>query len=105
MTAINNPFDILAEQLQRLEVLILELKSSSQYNAKIADQIGGIELAEKVTGLARSTIYAMVSKREIPFFKRPGTKRLYFSSDALLQWIREGKKQTKNEVINDYMNK
>jgi predicted DNA-binding transcriptional regulator AlpA len=104
MTALSNPFEILSEQIRRLEQRVIdEIKSANSLeNKTFEDQIGGIGLAQKITGLARSSIYAKVSKREIPFFKRQGTKRLYFSSASLYQWIKEGKKQTKDEIVNGY---
>ena len=55
--------------------------------SKTSDR-GGIELAERVTGLARQTIYGLVSRRAIPHDKRG--KKLYFSEKALEQWISEG---------------
>jgi predicted DNA-binding transcriptional regulator AlpA len=97
-----NPFDFIYKELVSIKNAINELKESNPCIKKTdEDQIGGIALAERITGLARSSIYAKVSNREIPFFKRSGTKRLYFSSANLLQWIKEGKKQTKDEIINE----
>ncbi len=46
-----------------------------------------IEEAMKVTGYARQSIYSMVSKHQIPFIKRDGSKHLLFSRKALLAWI------------------
>jgi len=61
------------------------------------DEIGMINLAMRITGLARQTIYAKVSKREMPHMKQG--KFLYFSKNELLQWIRDGRKPTKQETI------
>ena len=46
------------------------------------DEIGGIELAIELTGLAKPTIYGLVSERKIPHSKRG--KKLYFSRKELL---------------------
>lgn len=56
------------------------------------DQIGGIDLACEVTGLARPTIYGLVSQSKIPHMKRG--KLLYFSRQELTDWIRTGKRKT-----------
>mgnify|MGYP003831105809 CR=1 FL=1 len=47
--------------------------------------------------LAKPTIYGFVSKRTLPFIKRG--KRLYFSRLNIIQWLEEGKKKTKNEIL------
>ena len=60
------------------------------------DEIGGIELAEKITGLKKQTIYGLVSERKIPHSKRG--KRLYFSRKDLLDWIKKGKRKTGIEI-------
>jgi predicted DNA-binding transcriptional regulator AlpA len=67
-----------------------------------ADEIDGIELAEKVTGLKIPTIYALVSKREIPHFKRG--KRLYFSKRELINWLQSGKRKTQSEIAAEAAN-
>ena len=50
------------------------------------DEIGGIELAIELTGLAKPTIYGLVSERKIPHSKRG--KKLYFSRRELLVWLK-----------------
>lgn len=60
------------------------------------DRIGGIELAAELTGLAKPTIYGLVSARQIPHSKRG--KRLYFSRRELLEWLQAGKRKTQAEV-------
>ena len=49
--------------------------------------------------LTKPTLYSKVSKGEIPFMK--GSKRLYFSREELLNYIKEGKRMTHNEVKNN----
>jgi predicted DNA-binding transcriptional regulator AlpA len=73
-----------------------ELKTYFANHPPFADQNatkidrGGIEVAERVTGLARQTIYGLVSRRAIPHDKRG--KKLYFSEKELEQWIAAGKR-------------
>ena len=60
------------------------------------DEIGGIELAIEVTGLAKPTVYGLVSERKIPHSKRG--KKLYFSRRELLEWLTTGKRKTLDEI-------
>ncbi len=56
----------------------------------------GIDKASQVTMLAKSTIYALARKREIPCYKNG--KKLYFFEDELLDYITQGKRKTIEEI-------
>ena len=60
------------------------------------DQIGGIGLACEITGLARATVYGLVSQCKIPHMKRG--KLLYFSRKELTDWIKGGRRKTVNDA-------
>jgi hypothetical protein len=62
------------------------------------DEIGGIELAENITKLAKSTIYSKVSSETIPFMKTPESKKLYFSKRDLEEWIKSSKRFTESDT-------
>ena len=66
------------------------------------DEIGGIDLAIKITGKAKPTIYSMCAGRLIPHSKRG--KQLYFSRSELTKWLRDGKRKTKSEIALDAEN-
>lgn len=74
----------------------LEAFFSQRQEIKAEDEIGGIELAETITGLKRPTIYGLVSERKIPHSKQG--KRLYFSRQELLEWLKQGKRKTQAEI-------
>ncbi len=61
-----------------------------------ADEIGGIDLAIKITGKAKPTIYSLVHSRKIPHSKQG--KQLYFSRKELLDWLKAGKRKTQSEL-------
>ncbi len=61
-----------------------------------SDELGGIDFAIKLTGLAKSTIYCLCSSRQIPHSKRG--KRLYFSRNDLTEWLKAGKRKTQSEI-------
>ncbi|MFY0674508.1 MAG: helix-turn-helix domain-containing protein [Bacteroidia bacterium] len=51
-------------------------------------RIGGVALAQEITGYTPSSIYSMVSRGKIPHFKRDG--RLLFNEEKLRKWLTEG---------------
>jgi excisionase family DNA binding protein len=94
-----NPFEIINRRLSNIEALLLDIKhnrSEPLTRANSAPDIGDVKLAEEVTGLAKQTIYQMVSARRIPHRKQG--RRLYFSRTELLAWIASGKRLTNEEV-------
>ncbi|MDJ1469071.1 helix-turn-helix domain-containing protein [Cytophagaceae bacterium DM2B3-1] len=91
-----NPFEELQLRLIRLEALIVELQSVTIPVAPADKQLGGIELAMQITGLAQSTIYNLVCAGSIPHMKRG--RKLYFSKPELEAWILAGKQKTLQEL-------
>ncbi|MDA1122429.1 MAG: helix-turn-helix domain-containing protein [Bacteroidetes bacterium] len=55
-----------------------------------------VQEAGKFLSLAIPTIYSKVSKGELPFMKR--SKRLYFSRNELMEYIKEGRNKTNAEI-------
>jgi excisionase family DNA binding protein len=95
MTQIFNPFEALELRLSNIETILEDIKKNTNDNSNLPDNsedIGAITLAEKITGLAKPTLYALVSQGKIPFMKKG--KKLYFSRGELLTWIRSGKNKT-----------
>jgi excisionase family DNA binding protein len=52
--------------------------------------IVGLKEACELTGYSKHTIYQKTSRHEIPFIKRPGGRKIFFSRKALLHWIQFG---------------
>jgi hypothetical protein len=50
--------------------------------------IGGLDLAVKITGLSKQSIYRFTSEGRIPHIKKNG--KLYFKTSDLIQWIESG---------------
>lgn len=55
--------------------------------------------AATFTNLAKQTLYALVSQRRVPHFKRG--KRLLFRLSDLEQWLLESKRKTIQEIKAD----
>lgn len=92
--------DIRSAIREELEEFFAENKISTAQTD--TDEIGGIELAVEVTGLAKPTIYTKVSNRTIPHSKRG--KKLYFSRRELNEWIANGKRKTQTEIAEEAEN-
>jgi predicted DNA-binding transcriptional regulator AlpA len=86
----HNPFDILEARLRQMETLLQELVQQHRAQNAPAPEIGGLELAQQITGLSKARIYALVSTRDIPHAKR-GNK-LYFNRTELLLWVAAGQR-------------
>ena len=95
-----NPFLEITARLDALAVDVRALKSRTM-NDKPADEIGGLDLAVEITGLARRTIYKLTHRREIPHRRVGG--RLYFRRSELEQWIDAGRRRTVAEVAGERM--
>lgn len=61
------------------------------------DEIGGYEIAEKVTGYARQTLYQLKSEGKIPYIGLPNGG-VRFSKNAILDWLLSYKKLSDDEV-------
>lgn len=95
-----NPFLEITARLDALAVDVRALKSRTM-NDKPTDEIGGLDLAVKITGLARRTIYKLTHRREIPHRRVGG--RLYFRRSELEAWIDAGRRRTVAEVAVERM--
>lgn len=99
----NNPFEQVLSEIADVKHLLIDLtvgykKLEGQNASKALSDIGGIELAEEITGKARATIYTLVAARKIPHSKKG--QRLYFSRKELIAWIESGKRKTIDEYRN-----
>jgi excisionase family DNA binding protein len=85
----NNPFEIIDNRLRNIEALLLEIIQYVRGSSRAhLSETGGIELAQEITRLSKTRIYALVSARQIPHAKRGN--RLYFTRSELQAWIAAG---------------
>ena len=85
----SNPFQLLYDRLERIEELLARLFPATSPTST-APEVGGLSLAQEITRLSKPRIYALVSARKIPHYKR-GNK-LYFNRAELLAWVNAGKR-------------
>lgn len=93
-----NPFEILEARLSNIENLLLDLKHNSKepFPQQDIEELLTVKQAAELLKLSVPTIYGYVQRAEIPVSKRG--KRLYFSKQELLGWVKEGRKRTLSEI-------
>lgn len=97
--ASNNPFEEITARLEALAVDVRALKN--RVIEKPTDELGTLDLAVTVTGLARRTIYKLTHRREIPHSRVGG--RLYFRRSELERWIEVGRRPMASEIALERM--
>ena len=96
-----NTFDNLPEAVARLtnevsELKTLLLKKEDKPQAEETEKLLTIKEASEFLQLTIPTIYSKVSKNQLPYMKR--SKRLYFSSKELMEYLKEGRKKSVSEI-------
>lgn len=77
-----------------------ETQSQNNLNQSIesGEQLLTVEQASKFLSLSVPTIYSKVSRGELPVCKPAGSKRVYFSREDLLKYIKNGRQKTNAEI-------
>jgi len=93
-----NPFESIESRLSNIENLLLDLTHQPNQDEPTTqtERLLTIQEAADFLNLTVPTIYSKVSKNEIPFMKR--SKRLYFSSIQLMEYVKQGRKPTNAEI-------
>ncbi len=89
----------LSEKLNNIERLLL---SQDNNQPSEENRFLSIKEAAEFIGLSVPTVYGLVHRKNIPCMKR--NKRLYFSKQQLISWIKEGRKMTVSEIQSDARN-
>lgn len=97
----NNPFQTIEERLNTIEALLLNLNQQpkEQREQPVKEELLTVQEAAKFLNLTVPTVYTKVSRGELPVMKR--SKRLYFSSIELMDYLKEGRKKTVAETAQD----
>ncbi len=89
-----NAVTMLTKEVCELKRLLIE--KQEQQPTKQPEQLLTVQEAAQFLNLTVPTIYSKVSKGELPVMKR--SKRLYFSSTELMEYIKEGRKKSNAEI-------
>lgn len=101
MTEQNLTFDQLPKAVTMLTNEVSELKrllieKQEQAPTEKPEQLLTVQEASQFLNLSVPTIYSKVSRNELPVMKR--SKRLYFSSIDLMEYVKEGRKKSNTEI-------
>ena len=80
--------------------MLLEQRDTKIEKSDLVD----INEASTLLNISTSTIYKMTAKKEIPFFKREGSKKLIFSRSCLELWVKESHTTPVN-LVEEYLHK
>jgi excisionase family DNA binding protein len=98
----NLTFDKLPEAVTMLTNEVSELKrllieKQEQQTTRPTEQLLTIKEAASLLHLTVSTLYSKHSKGQLPNVCKQG-KRLYFSKQSLIDWVKEGRKKSNVEI-------
>ena len=85
---------MLTKEVSELKQLLLQ--RNNQQTTTPPEQLLSVQEAAKFLNLSVPTIYSKVSKGELPVMKRG--KKLHFSNIELMQFLKDGRKQTYSEA-------
>ena len=74
---------------QRFNVIENLLLKQADETKPSSDNLLTIQQASELVNLSVNTIYALVSKQEIPHYKK--RRRLYFDKVELINWVQSGR--------------
>lgn len=85
---------MLTKEVSELKSLLI--KKQEQPTTEQPEQFLNVQGAAEFLGLTVPTIYSKCSRNELPFMKR--SKRLYFSSKELMEYLKDGRKKSNAEI-------
>jgi excisionase family DNA binding protein len=97
---LQNPFQELSTQLSEIKTLLLDTRSRNQVVPEKSDQLLNIHQAAELLDVSTSTIYGWTHANQIPFLK-PCGKKIFFSRDELLLWVKASRRTTNSEIASD----
>jgi len=91
-----DPEKLITDISERVTANILKAVQNNNPTSKQTEQLLTVQEAAQFLNLTVATIYSKVSKDELPVMKR--SKRLYFSSTELMEYLKEGRKKSSSEI-------
>ncbi len=91
-----DPETLISSISERVTANILKAVRNEQPTTEQPEQLLTVQEAAQFLNLTVPTMYSKVSKGELPVMKR--SKRLYFSSTELMEYLKEGRKKSNAEI-------
>ena len=82
------------------EKVLSELQEIKQLALLGAKTVLTVNEAAIILGVSVYNVYRKVSEREIPHYKSPGGKIVYFNKPELESWMMQNKVKTSDEIEN-----
>jgi len=101
-----DPETLISRISESITANILNAVKNQQEPQESPERLLTVQEAAEFLNLSVATIYSKVSKNELPVMKR--SKRLYFSSKELMQYLKDGRKKSSAEIeaeAESYLNK
>jgi excisionase family DNA binding protein len=101
-----DPEKLISDIADRVTASILQAVKQEHTLIEQPEQLFTVQEAAGFLKLTVPTIYSKVSKGELPVMKR--SKRLYFSSTELMEYLKRGRKKSNAEIEQEaaaYMSK
>ncbi len=95
----NQNLSVLEARLSGIEHLLEILVSQKLEADQLPSKPLTIQQAADYVCKAIPTVYAMVSRREIPHYKRG--KKLYFNATELSEWLEDGRRPTTKALLEE----
>ncbi len=87
------------EYIELNQEILKSMKNPEAEVEKNNTEIMNIDEAAVYLKMAKQTVYSMISRRILPYFKRG--KRVFFRRAELLTWLEKGRKYTNEEIQSD----
>ncbi|AUC81803.1 helix-turn-helix domain-containing protein [Lacinutrix sp. Bg11-31] len=93
-----NKILILNEDLldKLVEKLTSKIVNKTQNHENDSEELLDVTQTSQLIKLTKPTLYGLVHKNKIPFYKKG--KKLYFYKSEILKWINSGRSTTNNEL-------
>jgi excisionase family DNA binding protein len=93
----NNPFQVIDSRLSNIEKLLLDIKHPEpRLLEDLSEQVFTVDECATFLDLSKPTIYAKISKGELPTIKKQ--KRCYFLKSDLIDYLKKDSVQTNLET-------
>ena len=106
--SMTNPFAIIDARLTSIETLLSEIRCANapaKPTPSHGEEYMTVKEAAEFLDLSVSTVYILVHKRQIPFYKPEGSNRVYFSKEEMTKYIKSGRQKTVGELSNEAITK
>jgi excisionase family DNA binding protein len=91
-----DPEKLITDISERVTANILKAVHNDNSHTEQSEKLLTVQEAAQLLSLKVPTVYSKVSKGELPVMKR--SKRLYFSSTELMEYLKEGRKKSNAEI-------